>query len=405
MGTTTGEPLVVPLRSADYWQDPYPTLDAARAQHRTGVTESGEPVLLAIADLEEVSSHPLMETLGLEALDRLGVTEGPFREWRALSLNARDRDDHRRLRSLVGRAFTPMQVQRVRPLVRSFAENLLDGAAPEGHLDVQGHYAREIPLYAICVFLGIPAEDRHEIEALHFGTEEGFGWPMTPERKERADDGISGLYDYSRRLVERRRRDPRDDLVTALVHVEEAGDRLSTDELLAMVVNLVGGAIGSSSSAITSAAMLFATHPDQAEVLRAEPSLDRPAIEEVLRYAPPFRSSRRRAREPVEVAGLSLRAGESVYLSRQAANRDPQRFDRPHRFDIRRGDSNHAAFGHGPHFCLGQALARANLTEAIPALVRRCHDLELSCEPVRIPFDPTEKFDQLTVTFRGVQRP
>jgi cytochrome P450 len=345
-----------------------------------------------------------MVPLGLDALDRLGITEGPFREWRALSLNARERDDHRRLRALVGRAFTPMQVLRVRPLARANAERILDELAPRGEMEVQADYARDVPLFTICTFLGIPEEDRHEIEALQFGTEEGFGWPMTPERRQRADDGILGLYDYTRRLVERRRVDPRDDLVSALVQVEESGDRLSEPELYAMVVNLIGGAIGSSQAAIANAAYLFATHPEQAKLLRGDPDLDRSAVEECLRYAPPFRSTRRKALDAVEVAGLSLEPGDTVLLSRQAANRDPERFADPHRFDITRADDRHASFGHGPHFCLGQALARANLTEAIPALVRRCHDLELVESPVRVPFDPAEKFESLRVRFRGVTR-
>ncbi len=393
--------MLLPLRDKAFWQDPYPLFDAARAQHRTALSENGEPVILSIADLETISAHPSLAPLGLDALERLGIGDGPFYEWRALSLNAREPDDHKRLRALVGRAFTPMQVQRVRPLVRAHAERLLDALVPTGAMEVQADYARDIPLYSICVFLGIPEEDRHEIEALHFGTEEGFGWPMTPERRARAEAGIVGLYDYSRRLVERRRTEPADDLVSALVRVEEHGDRLSEDELLAMVVNLIGGAIGSTASAITSAAYLLATHPDQAAMLRADPGLARPAVEEVLRFAPPFRSTRRKAIAPVDVAGLHLEVGQAVLLSRQAANRDPQRFARPHTFDITRGDTNHSSFGHGPHFCLGQALARANLVEAVPALVARCHDLELTSTPWRVPFDPTERFDALPVRFRG----
>ena len=179
------EPMTLPLRSRSFWQDPYPLLDAAREQHRTAVGESGEPVVLAIDDVEAVSAHPSLVPLGLDALDRLGITDGPFREWRALSLNAREHDDHRRLRRLVGRAFTPMQVQRVRPLARENAHRLLDGLAMRGEMDVQHDYARDVPLFTICAFLGIPDEDRHEIEALHFGTEEGFGWPMTAERRRR----------------------------------------------------------------------------------------------------------------------------------------------------------------------------------------------------------------------------
>lgn len=398
------EPMLLPLRDKAFWQDPYPLLDEARARHRTAVGESGEAVILGIDDLEAISAHPLLAPLGLDALERLGIHDGPFYEWRALSLNAREHDDHKRLRALVGRAFTPLQVQRVRPLVRAHAEALLDAIAPRGEMDVQADYARDVPLHAICVFLGIPEDDRDEIEALHFGTEEGFGWPMTAERRARAEAGIVGLSAYARRLVDQRRREPADDLVSALIRVEEHGDRLTEDELLAMVVNLVGGAIGSTSSAIANAAYLFATHPDQAARLRADPTLARPAVEEVLRYAPPFRSTRRKALAPVDVAGLHLAPGAAVLLSRQAANRDPQRFADPHRFDIARGDTNHASFGHGPHFCLGQALARATLTEAVPALVGRCLDLELTGTPWRIPFDPVEKFDALPVRFRASGR-
>ena len=401
---TTAEPMVLPMRTRAFWQDPYPLFDAAREQYRTAVSESGEAVVLSIDDVEAMSAHPLMVPLGLDALDRLGIFDGPFREWRALSLNAREHDDHRRLRRLVGRAFTPMQVQRVRPLARENAHRLLDAVGERGEMDVQLDYARDVPLFTICAFLGIPDADRHEIEALHFGTEEGFGWPMTPERRQRAEDGIVGLYDYTHRLVARRRTDPQDDLVSALVHVEEEGERLTEAELYAMVVNLIGGAIGSSQAAIANAAYLFARNPDEAALLRADPELDRGAVEECLRYAPPFRSSRRKALGALHIAGLDLAEGDAVLMSRQAANRDPARFVDPHRFSIARGDDRHVSFGHGPHFCLGQALARANLTEAIPAMVQRCHDLELVDEPVRVPFDPAEKFESLVVRFRGVAR-
>ncbi len=401
---TTAEPMVLPMRTRAFWQDPYPLFDAAREQYRTAVSESGEAVVLSIDDVEAISAHPLMVPLGLDALDRLGIFDGPFREWRALSLNAREHDDHRRLRRLVGRAFTPMQVQRVRPLARENAHRLLDAVGERGEMDVQLDYARDVPLFTICAFLGIPDADRHEIEALHFGTEEGFGWPMTSERRQRAEDGIVGLYDYTHRLVARRRTDPQDDLVSALVHVEEEGERLTEAELYAMVVNIIGGAIGSSQAAIANAAYLFARNPDEAALLRADPELDRGAVEECLRYAPPFRSSRRKALGALHIAGLDLAEGDAVLMSRQAANRDPARFVDPHRFSIARGDDRHVSFGHGPHFCLGQALARANLTEAIPAMVQRCHDLELVDEPVRVPFDPAEKFESLVVRFRGVAR-
>jgi cytochrome P450 len=393
-------PMTLPLRTAEFWQDPYPLFDEARTRDRVAVGESGEPVTLSIDDLETVSAHPMLAPLGLDALDRLGVTDGPFREWRRLSLNAQPGDDHARLRALVGRAFTPRQVQRVRPMVRDHAHRLLDAVADAGEMDVIADYAHDVPLYGICVFLGIDERDRDEIQAFMVGTDEGFAWPMTEERKQRANEGIVALYEYVDRLIDRRRDDPGDDLVSALVHAEESGDRLNRDELLAMVVNIIGGAVGSSEAAISNAAHLFASHPDQAQIVRDDRSIDRDVIEECLRYAPPFRSTRRKALQPVEVIGLHLDAGQTILVSRQAANRDPARFADPHRFDVRRGDHRHAAFGHGPHFCLGQALARANLTEAIPIMVRRCRDLEVTTEPLRRePFGPTERFEALRVRF------
>lgn len=393
-------PLTLPLRKAEFWQDPYPYFDEARAQHRWAVGESGEPVTLSIADGEAVSSHESLAPLGVDALDRLGITDGPFREWRALSLNAQAKDDHARLRRLVGYAFTPRQVQRVKDQVGAHAQSLLRAAAAAGEIDVIAGYAHDVPLFGICQFLGIDAADRNEIQAFMVGTEEGFAWPMTPERKERANDGIAALYEYTQRLVEARRRAPGDDLVSALVAVEEAGDRLREDELLAMVVNIIGGAVGSSESAISNAAYLFAVHPEQADIVRAGTVDDRDVIEECLRHAPPFRSTRRKALYPCDVAGLHFEPGDTVLISRQAANRDEARFADPHRFDVRRGDHRHFSFGFGAHFCLGQALARVNLAEAIPRFVRAFDELEVLTTPVyREPFGPVEKFKELRLRF------
>ena len=397
-------PATLPLRDAAFWQDPYPAIDDARAAHRTALTPTGEPVILSADDHEAVLAHPAMETLGLEALDRLGVGDGPFRSWRALSLNVHNGPDHARLRSLVGRAFTPRQVERIRAGVRTKAHSLIDAAADSGEMDVVSAFAHDLPIWLICVFLGIDEADRAEIEAFLVGTEEGFAFPMTPEREARANAGIAALNDYSLRLIERRRLEPDDGLVSALVAARDGSDRLSEPELLAMVVNLIGGAVGSSRAAIANAIHLFSTHPAQADLLRREPDRARGAIEECLRHAPPFRSTRRRAAETIEVAGLTVEAGKSVFLSRQAGNRDPERFADPHRFDIDRPEHRHVSFGYGAHFCLGQALARADLQEAIPVFLARCHDLEpLVDTPERVPFQPTEEIVSLPIRFRHVE--
>jgi cytochrome P450 len=393
----TVEPMRLPLRDPEFWQDPYPVLVEARHRHRTARTHSGEVVLLSAADVEAASSHPALVPLGLDALDRLGMTDGPFRRWRALSLNAQQGHDHNRLRSLVGRAFSPRQVDRVRTMLRGHIDGLLDGM--EGRVvDVHAELGHEVPLFSICAFLGIPVGDRERIDAFMVGTEEGFSYPMTAEKQARADVGIAALYEYSAELIDRRRTSSGDDLVSALVTAEDEGDRLTHDELLAMIVNLIGGAVGSSDAAIANMVHLMATEPAEIDHVRRDPALVPAFVEEVLRFRPPFRSTRRKALSPVEIGDERLQAGATVLLSRQAANRDPERFTDPDRFRISRPQERHLSFGYGPHYCLGQALARLNLTETAAALVTRWSAVELVDERLRrVPFDPTERFESLRV--------
>ena len=397
--STATEPAVLPLRDPEFWQDPYPAIDEARARHRVARSHSGELIPLSAADVEEASSRPDLVTLGVAALDRLGMTDGPFRRWRALSLNAQDGDDHARLRALVGRAFSPRQVSRVRDALTRHTEAIVDVMGDE-EIEVHSRLGHEVPLFSICCFLGIPVEDRERIDRFMVGTEEGFSYPMTPEKQARADGGIVALYEYTADLVDRRRAAPGDDLVSALISVEEAGDRLSHDELMAMVVNLIGGAVGSSDAGIANMVHVLATEPGVHAELRAEPGLVEAFVEELLRYHPPFRSSRRKAVCDLELAGEQLAAGQTVYLSRQAANRDPVRFADPHRFDVRRARERHLSFGYGAHYCLGQALARLNLNVAADVLARRWSAVALCGEPRRVPFDPPERFESLVVRAR-----
>jgi cytochrome P450 len=387
---------VLPLDEPEFWQDPYPAIAHARCRGRVARSPEGEIVLLAIDDAEAASARPEFATLGVAALDRLGMTDGPFRRWRALSLNAQDGDDHVRLRSLVGRAFSPRQVERVRRELALHAQAVvmaLGDAEVEVHRDLGG----EIPRFSICTFLGIPVEDRARIEQFMVGTEEGFSVPMTADKQARADGGIVALYEYVGELVDRRRAAPGDDLVSALISVEADGDRLSTEELLAMVVNLIGGAVGSSDAGIANLVELMATEPVEVQQVREDPALVEAFVEELLRYRPPFRSTRRKAVRDLDIAGEHLRAGDTLIISRQAANRDPERFVDPDVLRIRRPRERHASFGYGAHFCLGQALARLNLAVVAEVLVARWEHVELCEMPRRVPFGPTERFESLRV--------
>jgi cytochrome P450 len=367
-------------------------------QHRTARTPSGEVVLLRADDLDVAGADPAFAQLGLDALHRLGITDGPFHAWRRLTLAAIDGDQHERLRSVVGRSFTPRRTGALRDAVRAHAEELLDAAVERGSFDVVAEYASPLPLWVICRFLGLAESVDHEVATFLVGTEEGFVDPMTPERRARAEASIIALYTMVTELIADRRRTPREDLLTDLVGAERAG-RLGDDELHALVVNIIGGAIGSSRAAIANGALLLLGHPDQARAVRDDPTLVAPAVEECLRFHPPFRAGRRKVTCAVERFGVGLRPGDTVYLARQAANRDPARWDEPDRFDIRRAERRHHSFGYGPHFCLGQALARVDLQEALGAFADRIDRLELvDTDPRRVPFVPDEALERLTVT-------
>jgi cytochrome P450 len=185
----------------------------------------------------------------------------------------------------------------------------------------------------------------------------------------------------------------------------EAEGRVGRDELVALVVNVIGGAVGSSRAAIANMLLLVVQHPDVADWVRDDPARIRPAVEEALRYHPPFRSGRRVATRAVRAFGLDLAPGATVFLARQAANRDPARFADPERFDpsrflsgrvaAGRAEARHLSFGYGPHFCLGQALARLDLDEALRAFLDHPVRWRLAVEPKRIPFTIDEQFDAL----------
>ncbi|MEO8697561.1 MAG: cytochrome P450 [Acidimicrobiales bacterium] len=391
------EPMTVDLSDADFWQDPYPTWQQARRQSRTARTTQGEPIVLAADDVDTLNTDPVFAQLGLDALRRLGITEGPLYEWRGLTLAANDGEVHERLRALVGRAFTPRRVERLRAGLYDRAKAILESATETGRFDVVADYAHDLPLWLLCQFLGLPLGDYTDIARFLVGTEEGFAEPMTPERRARAEGGITALYDYVEGLVDDRLARPREDLITDLVQSEREG-RLDRAELLALVVNVIGGAVGSTRAGIANSVYLLLAHREQAEWVRDDHSRVRLAVEECLRYAPPFRAGRRKAVVATSRFGLELQPGDTVYLARPAVNRDPKRWSDPERFDVSRPEQRHYSFGYGPHFCLGQALARLDIQVAVQAMVERIDDLELLIErPVRVPFTTDEQIEALPV--------
>jgi len=392
------DPMVIDLGDPAFWQDPYPHYARARDQHRVAHSTAGEVMLLSADDLDLVHTHPAFAQPGLRALERLGMHDGPFYEWRRLTMPAHDGPVHERLRGAVVRAFTPRRVEPLRAELRAHARAVLGELRDRESFDVVADYADDLPLWLICRFLGLPVEARTEIATFLAGTEAGFVDPLTPERRQVAEDGIVALYAYVELLIAARVTDPQDDIVSDLLEAEADG-RMSRDELVALVVNVLGGAIGSSRAAIANSILLLLSHPEQAAWVR-EACDERlsPAIEECLRFHPPFRTGRKLVVDDNDVFGVPLRAGDTVFLARQAANRDPQRWDDPDRFDVARPPERHFSFGYGPHFCLGQALARLDVQEAVRAFLDEMPRARLiTVEPRRVPFTPDEQLEQLLV--------
>jgi cytochrome P450 len=390
--------MVIDLRDPQFWQDPYPTYAEARARGRCARTSSGELVLLSADDFDTVHLDAAFGQPGLLALERLGVHDGPFYEWRGRSMAAHDGSVHSRLRTTVVRAFTPLRVERLRASLADHARTLLASARREGSFDVVTDYASDLPLWLVCEFLGLPVDAREEIATFLEGTESGFTDPLTPQARHTAEDGIVALNHYVDGLVTEREAAPREDLVSDLLDAEREG-RLDRAELVALVVNVLGGAIGSSRAAITNSLFALLSHPDQSAWVAADPeSRLTPAIEECLRYHPPFRSGRKLVLADNEVFGEPLHAGDTVFLARQAANRDPSRWPDPDRFDVTRAPERHYSFGYGPHFCLGQALARLDVLESVRVFLEQLPDARLlTLVPKHVPFTADEQLEELRV--------
>jgi cytochrome P450 len=295
-----------------------------------------------------------------------------------LSKNMLDTDppDHERLRSLVSKAFTPRLIERMRPRVQAIADSLLDAVQDRGEMDLIDDYAFPLPITVIAELLGVPTEDRNSFREWSNAAVSGN---TTQEYLENVlIPHMTAFTDYLRALCEEKRKNPGEDLISALVQAEEAGDKLSEDELLGMVFLLLVAGHETTVNLIGNGMLALLQHPDQLGKLREDPSLIKPAVEELLRYDGPVETSTERfAREDVALGETVIPKGEMVLVVLAAADRDPERFADPDELDITRMDNRHLAFGKGIHHCLGAPLARMEGQIAISTLLERMPSLRL----------------------------
>ncbi len=290
-----------------------------------------------------------------------------------------DPPDHTRLRGLVSKAFTPRNVEAMRPRIHELADELLAGHRPGGRLQLVRDFAAPLPVIVIAEMLGVPSADRDRFHRWSDEAVRTLGG-ATIEDQRRSWLAMQAMGDYFEEKIEERRAEPRDDLLSHLVAAEDGGERLSNDELFATLVLLLVAGNETTTKLIANATLALLRHPEQLEILRKEPARVAAAVEELLRYDSPVQLTSRMVTEDRLYRGCTMRRGEQVVLLLGAGNRDPERFANPDRLDVEREDVRHLSFSHGLHFCLGAQLARLEGALALEALVTRFTGLALAGE-------------------------
>jgi cytochrome P450 family 107 subfamily K polypeptide 1 len=346
--------------------------------------------------LDRAVTVDMTSVLTPEQLAQMPETPEVFQPLRRNILTV-DPPEHTRLRKLVQPSFTASAIEKLRPSIQQIVDDLLEAAeataaergekAPDRQMELISQFSYPLPITVICDMLGIPPEDREQTRRWS----EDLLSAQSPERMEEIGRNIGEFIAYLRDLFTRKRETPGDDLISQLLQVEVDGDRLTEDEVLAMVFILFVAGHITTVNLIANGVFALLTNPEQAAKLRSDPGLVTNAVEEILRYYGPAETTTARfAREDVELGGQTIAKGDPLLVVLAAADRDPARFADPQSFDITRDDANrHIAFGKGVHACLGAPLARLEGQIAIETLFRRYPDLRLAVPESEITWAPS----------------
>jgi cytochrome P450 len=321
---------------------------------------------------------------GLIMADLLEVPEGPLREQIVRNIININGADHQRLRQLVNPALSPRAVERYRPAMRGFLEELLEPVAAAARCDFVASIAKPYPSLVIADVMGAAREDAPRLYDWSNWIQRQFDAPtmLDPPLRERIEQKVAEFYEYADGLLARRREQPGDDLISALLAAEEEGDRLSEVECKNLVLNVLVGGVDTTQSQLAHAIRLFAEHPDQWALLAEQPELAPRAVEEVLRLEPITPFTARMTLEEIEYRDVTFPQGTVITVSAVTANREPGDLEELERFDILadRGKAKPLTFGAGIHFCLGANLARLEMQEALAYLPQRMPELALDGE-------------------------
>ena len=374
--------------------DPYPRLGRLReAAPVFRNDQTGHWMLTRFADVHEtlrdrrlgrVYHHRYTAAeLGQPEPDPRWAAFHQHERWSLLSIEP---PDHTRIRRLVSKVFTPRSVAALEPAVAALSRELLDRCRELRTFDLLADYAQPFSVAVICSVLGLPRGDAPRLLDWSHAIVKMYELRASDEMKARADQAAGEFVDYTKALIEAKRRVPDGSLISNLVGVTDGGDRLTDDEIVSTAVVLLEAGHEATVNTLGNGMRALLDHRDQWQRLidgEVDPAV---AVEELLRYDSPLQMFDRWVLEPgVEIAGRAMAVGDRVAMLFGSAQRDPRRFDAPDRFDVGRGDPAHIGFGGGIHFCVGAPLARMELAVALSDLVRRFPGVEVGAEPVRHP--------------------
>jgi cytochrome P450 len=398
LNLNSSEPTGLNLTSSAFKADPYPTFARLRASdpvHQYASSDDGQHTWLITryADAEPIlrderfvknRQHVFSSAEHTPFSDSDGSVDDLF----GLGLLALDPPDHTRLRSLVSLSFTPRMVEQWRGRIQEITDELIDAVAEKGTMDLIEEFAFPIPMRVISEILGLPPEDgatlHHWIKTIADALDD-------PAAFQQAAPQLQATYVFLCALIEEKRLNPADDLVSRLIQAEDAGDRLSKRELVSIVFVLILTGYETTANLIGNGTLALLTHPAQMALLQnnPDPALLKTAVEEFLRYHSPVTiSTFRWAREDIQIDGTLIRRGDGVVISLSAANRDETTFAGADTLDITRRENAHLAFGKGIHYCLGAPLARLEGQIAIGTLLQRLPKLHLQVDPASLSWRP-----------------
>lgn len=374
--------------------DPYPAL--GRLREATPVfrnEQTGHWMLTRFADVHETLRDRRLGRVyhHLYTPAELGQPE-PDPRWAAFhqherwSLLSLEPPDHTRIRRLVSKVFTPRSVAALEPAVAGLSRALLDRCREMGAFDLLADYAQPFSAGVICSVLGLPRADARRLLDWSHAIVKMYELTAPDEMRARADRAAGELVDYTKALIEAKRRAPDGSLISDLVEVVDGGDRLSDDEIVSTAAVLFEAGHEAAVNTLGNGMRALLAHRGQWRRLTDGEVSSAVAVEELLRYDSPLQMFDRWVLEPgVEIAGQAMAVGDRVAMLFGSAQRDPRRFDDPDRFDVGRGDPSHIGFGGGIHYCVGAPLARLELAVALADLVRRFPKVEMAAEPVHHP--------------------